>query len=60
MQDGIDCCVAGVSAFAPPAAQATSGEVIDSGSAVAALVGSTEGSAQSKIHGNSGGLILHA
>ena len=37
-----------------------SGEAIDSGSTVAALMGSTEGSAQSKIHGNSGGLILHA
>ena len=59
MQDVIDCCVAGVSALAPPTAQATSGKVIDGGPAMAALVWSTKGDAQSKANGNSSGLILH-
>ena len=31
MQDVVDCCVVGVSALAPPTAQAMSGKVIDGG-----------------------------
>ena len=43
MQDVIDCCVAGVSALAPPTTQTVSGKVINGGPAMAALVGSTKG-----------------
>ena len=50
----------GVSALAPPTAQAVSGKVINDGHAMVALVRSTKEGAQSKANSNSSGLILHA
>ena len=59
MDDVVGCCMTGVSALTPAAAEAVCSEVVHCGSTVTALMRAAKRHAESEAHSDTGGLIIH-